>query len=79
MLGLEQDAVEMESWGSFCCVWGGPPGSAGELEGDGKGRIMLTEILEPDPTVIRRQGQMSVDVEKQKFCSVHCVRFLRPP
>ena len=35
MLGLEQDAVEMESWGSFCCVWGGPPGSAGELEAGG--------------------------------------------
>lgn len=32
VLGLEQDAVEMESWGSFCCVWGGPPGPAGELE-----------------------------------------------
>ena len=38
-----------------------------------------SEILEPEPTVVRRRGQMSVDVEKQKFCSVYCTRFLRPP
>ena len=42
VLGLEQDAVEMESWSSFCYVWGGPPGPAGELEADGQRGLLLT-------------------------------------